>query len=49
MYHAFMNNPKIDCKYIDLNSIHFDFCEGISIIHINARSLVKYFDDIIDY
>ena len=47
MYHEFMNNPKIDCKYIYLNSINIDFCEGISIIHINARSLVKHFDDII--
>ena len=28
MYHEFMNNPKIDCKYIDLNSINIDFCEG---------------------
>ena len=43
----FMNNPKIDCKCIDLNSINIDFCEGISIIHIHARSLVKHFDDII--
>ena len=47
IYHEFMNNPKIDCKYIDLNSINIDFCEGIYIIHINARSLVKHFVDII--
>ena len=25
MYHGFMNNTKIDCKYINLNSINIDF------------------------
>ena len=47
MYHEFMNNHKIYCKYIDLNSINIDFCEDISSIHINSRSLVNNFDDII--
>ena len=47
IYHELMNNPTIYCKYIDLNSINIDFCEGNSIIHTNERSLVKNFDDII--
>ena len=52
MYHEFRNNSigffyKIDCNYVYLNSINIDFYGGISIIHINVRSLVNNYNDII--
>ena len=44
----FMNIiPKINCNYLNTDSIDIDSNQGISIIHINARSVIKHFDDII--
>ena len=44
-----MNNVKINCNYIDLICMNIAFCESISIIHINTRSLVNNYDDIYYY
>ena len=44
-----MNNPIIDCNYIELNSIYLKqrFFQCIFIIHINSLRLVNNYDDII--
>ena len=47
----FMNIiPKVNCNYINIDSIDIESNQGISIIgiiHINARSVIKHVDDII--
>ena len=44
----FMNIiPKVKCNYLNIDSIDIESNQGISIIHINARSVIKHFDDII--
>ena len=46
----FMNIiPKVNCNYLNIDSIDLESNQGISIIHINARSVIKHFDDIIFY
>ena len=44
----FMNIiPKVNCNYLNIDSIDIESNQGISIIHINARSVIKHVDDII--
>ena len=41
------NMPDINCNYIDINKTNIISNNGLSIIHINARSIVNCFDDVI--
>ena len=44
----FMNIiPKVNYNYLNIDSIDIESNQGISIIHINARSVIKHCDDII--
>ena len=44
----FMNIiPKVNCNYLNIDSIDIEYNQGISIIYINSRSVIKHVDDII--
>ena len=40
-------NLQIECNYVECKSIKYESNHGLSIFHLNARSFVYNFDDII--
>ena len=40
-------NLQIECNYVECKSITYEFNHGLSIFHLNARSFVHNFDEII--
>ena len=41
------NNIQIECNYVECKSIKYESNHSLSIFHLNARSFVHNFDEII--